>query len=75
VQEDALDCSIEECSKMSLTSSSSSSEPDHTAVPGVRHKITLGSWESYWDSRQQVEVPGRCAAHLVELLQQYRWLA
>lgn len=61
VQEDAMDCSIEECSKMSLTNSSSDS--DHPAAPCVRHKIALGSWESYWDSRQQVHVPGRCVVH------------
>jgi hypothetical protein len=68
VQEDAMACSIQECSRMSLTNSSS--EQDHAAVPGVRHKVALGSWESYWDSRQPVRVPGRCAAHLAELQQQ-----
>ena len=61
VQEDAMDSSVEECSKLSLASSSN--ESDHPAA-GLRHKVALGSWEAYWDTRQTVEVPGRCADEL-----------
>lgn len=57
VQEDAMDSSVEECSKLSLASSSGA--PGGHA-PVTRHKVTLGSWDAYWDSRQAVEVPGRC---------------
>ena len=55
VQEDAMDSSVQECSRLSLDSSSSGSS--HSA--GLRHRITLGSWEEYWDTRQAVEIPGR----------------
>lgn len=62
VQEDAMATdsnSVEdECSKLSLASSSN--ESDHPSA-AVRHKVELGSWEAYWDSRQAVEVPGRSA--------------
>jgi hypothetical protein len=57
VQEDAMDSSVEECSKLSLASSSGASGPH---ISTTRHKVTLGSWDAYWDSRQAVEVPGRC---------------
>lgn len=63
VQEDAMDSSLEECSKLSLASTSG--ESSHHAA-GLRHKVSLGSWDSYWDSRQAVEVPGRCALWSLE---------
>lgn len=59
-----MSCSLEECSRLSLESNSSES---HHPAAGLRHKVTLGSWEAYWDSRQAVEVPGRCAVALLSL--------
>lgn len=59
VHEDVMDSSVAECSRLSLESNRS--DAGSSAAPGLRHRITLGSWDAYWDSRQQVEVPGRYA--------------
>jgi hypothetical protein len=32
------------------------------AARSSRHSIEQRSWRDYWDSKQQVEIPGRCAA-------------
>lgn len=51
VQEDALDGSMQECSL--------ASEPGQQQQQHARQRsIPLGSWDAYWDSRQQV-VSGR----------------
>lgn len=55
VQEDELASGMQECSRLSLDHSSTGTG----SASALRHKVTLGSWDSYWDSRQDVEVPGR----------------
>lgn len=53
VQEDALDDSMQECS---LASEPGQQQQQQHAR---QRSIPLGSWDAYWDSRQQVEVSGR----------------
>jgi hypothetical protein len=54
VQEDSLHGSMQECSLASQPAA------QHQQQQHARQRsIPLGSWDAYWDSRQQVEVSGR----------------
>lgn len=54
VHEEAMQTSMQECSRLSLDNPSSLQQPLLSRRP-----VQLHSWDEYWDSKQLVDVPGR----------------
>eukprot|EP00878_Enallax_costatus_P021011 GHUV01022228.1.p1 GENE.GHUV01022228.1~~GHUV01022228.1.p1 ORF type:complete len:138 (+),score=11.03 GHUV01022228.1:249-662(+) len=54
VHEEAMQTSIQECSRLSVDVPASNQQPSTS-----RRAVQLHSWEEYWDSKQLVDVPGR----------------
>lgn len=58
VHEDAMQTSIQECSRLSIDS------PPGQQPSSSKRAVQLHSWNEYWDSKQQVDIPDRYV-HLV----------